>query len=384
MKSEATHETAKPSIHSGLIIGLLTILLSFLILEGVVRWVFNSPYQWDRRLMFFSEGHNFRNAKWGGVAYQPHRLIHAQTYYITNVDPPELRAEYDYRYTTNANGLVQLNEFTDSKPAIVFLGDSFAEGQGARPWFYGLERDWPQSAPYQVVNGGILGTGVEAWGRLYRELSTELNIEKAVILYISDDWTRPVWQFPQQTLDCLKAAAQCQGSEDFYGLPEDPIEAQAQITRIAQYRIDYLSRLRTSTNVIQRSSVYQKVVLPAFHRLYGFLQTGSFRSGADKQFEISKGVATNIVAELGRDNVLFMYLPEKSELDAGPKWYGRKANDFIAQSGFAFVDGHAKCGLSIQDYYERDGHPNASGYAKIGACVKSAIEGAFPRLQVNP
>jgi hypothetical protein len=79
-----------------------------------------------------------------------------------------------------------------------------------------------------------------------------------------------------------------------------------------------------------------------------------------------------------------MYLPQKSELDAGPKWYGRKANDFILQSGFALVDGRAKCGLSIQDYYEHDGHPNASGYAKIGACVKRAIEGAFPRLQVNP
>lgn len=380
MTSKATDQSAKPSMLSGVIVSLMTVLLSLVLLEGVMRWVFTTPYQWDRRLTFFSEGRNFRNTDWGGFVYEPHEAVHARTYYITSLDSTAVRVEYDIKYTTNANGLVQLNDFTDSKPAIVFLGDSFTEGQGARPWFYELERDWPANAQHQIVNGGILGSGVEAWGRLYRKLSTEVKVAKVVIIFISDDWTRPVWQFPQQTLDCLNVGAKCKGSEDFYGLPEDPIEAQLQVDRIARYRVDYLSELRSNANVVTRSSLYQKLVSPTFRRLGGFAETGSFRNVAGRQLENSKIVVTRLVNELGRDNVLFMYLPQKSELESGPRGHGKQATDFILQNGFAFVDGRAKCGLAMRDYYQRDGHPNSQGYAKIKTCVQIAVEGAFAPL----
>lgn len=381
MRSKESHHSAKPSLLSGLIVSLITILLSLLSIEGVLRWAWKDPYQWDRRLMFFSEGHNLRNTDWGGFAYQPKEVIHAQGYYITNLDPPELTKEYDYRFTSNSYGLIQLNDFSDTKPAVLFLGDSFTEGQGARPWFYGLESSWPRMSRYQLVNGGILGTGVETWGRLYRELSTRINIAKAVIIFISDDWNRPVWQFSQQTLECLKAATHCKGAEDWYGLPENPVEARAHINRIAHYRIAYLSQLRRSTNIFERTAVYRKLVVPAVRRLNGFMQTGSFQSDLSKQLEISKRVATNIVTELGRANVLFMYVPQRYELEAGPNWYGKKANEFILKSGFAFVDGRARCGLTERDYYAHDGHPNVSGYGKIAACVRSAVERAFDPLE---
>jgi len=330
--------------------------------------------------MFFSEGHNLRNTDWGGFSYQPNEHIHAQTYYITNLDPPTLVKEYDYRFTSNSDGLVQRSDLSKTKPTVLFLGDSFTEGQGAEPWFYGLESNWPQMAGYQLVNGGIVGTGLEAWERLYRELSTRIKVAKTVLIFISDDWNRPVWQFSSQIVECLKAASRCQGPEDFYGLPEDPIAAQAQIKRIAQYRIAYLSRLRDTTDMIMRSAVYRKLVVPAFRRLAGALETGSWQSDATRQLEISKRVATNIVTQLGRDNVLFIYLPQRYELAAGPNWYGKKANEFIRQSGFAFVDGRAQCGLTAQDYYPHDGHPNVGGYAKIASCVRRAVEGAFAPL----
>jgi hypothetical protein len=362
-----------------LLMGLASVLLSVAMVEGGVRWLYKTPYQWERRLMFFSEGRNFRNTDWGGFVYQPHAQIHARTYYITNLDPLDIQAEYDYRFTTNANGLVQLNELDQSKAAIVFLGDSFTDGQGARPWFYRLEREWPQSSRYQIVNGGVVGTGVEAWGRLYKAMSTQFRITRAVVIFISEDWTRVVWQFSKRRLQCLETGAMCEGPEDFYGLSEDPIEAKAQIDHIAQYRVDYFSRQRESTNVISRSSTYTNLVLPTFERLMRFRYTGSFETRDSRQFETSKKVVAGMVADLGRDNVLFIYLPQKSELETGPRSFGRKANDFIVQSGFAFVDGRAKCGLSIRDYYERDGHPNEHGYAKIASCVQDAVATAFPR-----
>jgi hypothetical protein len=169
----------------------------------------------------------------------------------------------------------------------------------------------------------------------------------------------------------------CAGPEDFYGLSEDPGEAKAQINHIAQYRLDYLSRLARETNLISGSATYKNLVSPTFDRLMRFRYSRSFETRDSKQFETSKQVVARMVAEMGRDNVLFMYLPEKNELGSGPQSFGRKANEFILQNGLAFVDGRATCGLSLQDYYERDGHPNANGYAKIATCVRHAVDAAF-------
>jgi len=356
-----------------LLASLVASLLGLLTVEGAARWVFRTPYQWDRRLMFYSEGRNFHNTEWGGYVYQPHEEVHARTYYVTRLDPPDVRLEFDYRFTTNAIGLVQRNEITPSQPAILLLGDSFTEGQGAQPWFYRLEREWPETSRYQVVNGGIMGTGIEAWTRLFQALSAKVKIEKVAMIFISDDWTRFVWQYSPAALRCLKSGAGCTGSEDYYGLSEDPREAQAQVDRIARYRVDFLS----AQSVLVRSALYRNVVKPTSEALTRYRYTGTFQSRDTRQFEINKRVAAQLVETLGRGNVVFFYLPQKDELDRGPKWIGRQAIDFIRQEGFAFVDGRATCGLTIQDYYEHDGHPNATGYGKIGTCVQHAIEGAF-------
>jgi hypothetical protein len=376
-KSQLPSHGATQPMRIKLIVGLVSIVASVALVEGAVRWLYRTPYQWEHRLMFYSEGRNFRNTDWGGFVYEPHAQIHARTYYITKPDPLEVRAEYEYQFTTNANGLVQLNEFDSAKPAIVFLGDSFTEGQGAAPWFYRLEQQWPEHSGYQLVNGGIVGTGVEAWGRLYTDLSTHVHAAKVVIIFISEDWTRVVWQFSQARRQCLKEGAMCAGPEDFYGLSEDPIKAEAQIQHIAQYRVDFLSQTARETNVFSGSSTYKNVVSPSFERLMRFRYTRSFETRESRQFEKSKQAVSRIVADVGRDNVLFIYIPEKKELVTGPQSFGRKANEFILQNGLSLVDGRAKCGLSIHDYYERDGHPNSNGYEKIRACVRSAIHDAF-------
>src|SRR5262249_43437294 len=163
-----------------------------------------------------------------GFSYQTNSVVNMQTYYIINFSPLELVKEYNYYVSSNASGLVQSNDISTTNPAILFLGDSFMEGQGARPWFYWLESVWPTDSPYQLINGGILATGVQAWERLYRELSLKHKIAKAVIVFISDDWRRFPWQLTPQMLECLNEAVRCNGTEIFFGLPENPIEASTQ------------------------------------------------------------------------------------------------------------------------------------------------------------
>ena len=215
---------------------------------------------------------------------------------------------------------------------------------------------------------------LSSWGQLYRDVSSKVKIAKAVVIFIEDDWTRTIWRFSQEALDCLNSAARCTGHENYYGLPENPIDARAQIDRIARLRVDYLSK---NSKLMNHSAAYRKLVAPAFRRLSSFLETGNVLGDRAEQFEVSKNVFTNIVNDLGRENVLFIHLPQKDEIISGPAWFGRKADDFIIQNGFAFVNGFKKCGLTLQDYYELDGHPNASGYGKIAICVEHAIKETF-------
>jgi len=363
---------------SSLLVTVVTIAAMLVGLEVALRAWWKDPYMWDRRLMFFSDGRNFRNTAWGGYAYEPGATIDAATYYITNLDPKELVLEYRYQYRTNALGRVQRTELDSVKPSIVFLGDSFTEGQGAVPWFYRLEAGWPRTSPYQLVNGGMLGTGVEDWARLYQDLSRTLNITKAVVIYIGDDWHRPVWQLPAQTLACLRSSGQCVGDENFYGLPADSGAAASQVDRIAQYRIRQLEALRDSTSLVRRTAVYRRLVAPVARRVKGKLL--DIRMPEDAmldQLEISKRDITRLVDRLGRENVLFVYLPQRHELERGPNLYGKKANDFITESGYSLVDGRAQCGLTAKDYHPHDGHPNVNGYAKIEACIARVTKQAF-------
>ena len=376
MRKQQKENNRKPSLLSGITLSLVTTVLCLLGIESALKYYLAPPaYQWDRRLMFFSEGSVFKNQQWGGFVYQPNARIHSQTFYITDPNVPKLVREYSYEIRTNSTGLVQLADIVASQPSILFLGDSYTEGQGARPWFYRLEAQWPKQAQYQIINGGILGAGFQAWEHLYKDISKITEISKIVIIFISDDWIRPIWRFSEHDLECLKSAAQCTGSDNFFGLPEHPVEMDVQIHRIARARVDYLARRTSALNIVKRSVIYQRLLLPAYHRWWPYR-----RAEEERQFEESKKALLNIVKKIGPQNLLFIQLPQKNELDSGPGFMGGKGREFIRRQGFSFVDGFEKCGLKMTDFHLHDGHPNVKGYMKVAECVNGSVREAFRPL----
>jgi len=352
----------------GVIIGFISTLLVVTVFEICLRVSHVPPYQWDLRLMFFSEGKVFQNESWGGFVYDHNARIHSLTYYITELAEPKIAKEYEYDIITNSSGLVQLNDIEVSKSSILFLGNSYTEGQGAPPWFYKFESHWPRDSSYQVINGGIQGTGIEAWEQLYKNISSGANISKLVVIFISDDWTRSVWQISEQWLECLRFAARCDGSDVFLGLPDDPTEAEAQIVRISRARVGYLAGRKKSLNILESSEIYKQLVKPAFEL---------WRPPSQPQFEKNAGAALRLANVLGRQNVLFVHMPQKDELSSGPNPLGRRAVNFIRQNGLLFVNGFEKCPLTIVDFHQHDGHPNADGYAKMEKCIDEFVKKAF-------
>lgn len=357
---------------------LCTVVLVLLITEFVLPAFFEEPYHWDRRLMFFSEGKVFQNKDWGGFVYHPNATIRSLTFYITNDKTAQITKEYEYEIKTNSLGLVQLRDVDYAKPSILFLGDSYTEGQGASPWFYELEKRWPSDV-HQIINGGILGTGVEAWGRLYKDLSSQVKIAKVVILFISDDWRRGVWQFPMKVLDCLLSHNYCSGSEGFYGLPQDRDTAKAHIEKMTRARIAQLPRPTEDQNILKRTFMFRRIIRPAYGVLRKSFLEEKTRSPEIEQFEIGQRTIIDIVNEVGKENVLFIHLPRKFEIDHGPDFSGKKARDFLSGHNLRFVDGFEICGLTPDDYHI-DGHPNDAGYGKIVDCVERSVKAAFDSL----
>lgn len=352
---------------SGIAVSIITTLLCVLVTEKAVEYFLPNPYQWDKRLMFFSPpGGVFQNTNWGGHVWQPNKRIRDRTLYITGSRGPTVFDEYQSTIRTNSSGLVQLSDIIPSKPAIIFLGDSFTEGQGASPWFYDLEQRWPCTVPYQIINGGIRGTGIEAWQRLFMNLPLTTEDKKIVVIFISDDWIRPVSPISQRDLKCLSLPNTCDGTNNVVGLPENPAEADIQIHRIAAERISYLSKV----NFFKASAINQRLLNP----IYLWWHPDAKQQA---QFEKSKTAIQNLVSSVGRKNILFIHLPEKHELSVGPDTLGKRGEEFIRQNKYQFVDGFKKCHLTTADFHPHDGHPNAAGYQKILNCVERSVRDSF-------
>jgi hypothetical protein len=363
----------KPSLTSGLVISAATTLIILFAIEKFAEGFLASPYHWDARLMLFSEGDVFQNRSWGGFTYQPNAKITERAVYITDPKRLTLVDEYQYEVRTNSAGLVQLADVNKTIPSIMFLGDSYTEGQGALPWFYALESSWKKYSSFQIINGGMLGTGFEAWLRLYKHLAQRANIKKLVVIYISSDWTRAVWNISDHDLHCLKQATRCDGENNFLGLPANSADAENQIHRIAVERVDYVAHSR---NFLEASAVYQRLLHPAYLRWWPYR-----RSETEAQFERSKDAIRQMTEAIGRENIIFIQLPQKDELMLSTlDSLSERGRSFIRQTGLKYVDGSKECGLTIEDFHIHDGHPNSAGYRKILDCVEGAVKGAFAPL----
>src|SRR5262249_2294776 len=176
-------------------------------------------YDLNRRIMFFDGPDSiFRNI--GDIwTYVPNSYILLRTIYFSE---SSYSTEYVYKYKTNNFGLVQDADLVPGVKSVLLLGDSFTEGQGAEPWFRQIA-PWIKQLNYQPINGGLFGTGFVQWWELQQLLTANrIASAKLVVIFISDDFGRYKWNFPDAQLDCLRNISHCEGNESFFRLPPAP------------------------------------------------------------------------------------------------------------------------------------------------------------------
>ena len=273
---------------------------------------------------------------------------------------------YDSSFITNNIGLVQKKPFDPRKKFIVIIGDSFTQGQGATPWFYQLEDNWKNNE-YQLINLGIIGTGIEQWKDTLQWFSNFGEITQIIICCIADDWIRPRW-YACENVEHNGLAFNRYGDNH---LP---------ILYFIEKNSDNSAILKRANDIADFSDRGIKKYLKKFflgrfaHHV--FLQYKLLYNNYNEiDFSKNKTSFDQIISAYGAKNITVLHLPQKEEvIQGGYSELGTKSKEFILSRHIPYIDGLALCKLNKGDFHRDDDHPNASGYKKIYDCFsKNAL-----------
>ena len=123
---------------------------------------------------------------------------------------------WDYNFSTNNYGLVQKSDLDSNKRSILFLGDSFTQGTGSESWVDNISENFNE---FQIVNGGFGATGFIQFSNLNDHLSSKLNIDKRVVIFISQDIRRNIIIF--ENTKCLVNHLFCNKNNKLIGIPHN-------------------------------------------------------------------------------------------------------------------------------------------------------------------
>jgi lysophospholipase L1-like esterase len=284
--------------------------------------------------------------------------------------------EYDTSFVTNNIGLVQKKGFDPKKQSIVIIGDSFTQGQGATPWFYQLEDDWKNNE-YQLINLGIIGTGIVQWKDTLQWFSSIGKIKQIIICCISNDWIRPRWYICENAEQNVLA---------FDILVKNKLRKNHKkpIIYFIDKDSDHYTILKRAKHIAESSDggineFLKNLFLASItHRIllnYNLLSHDNNKSNNDEvTFSKNKTSFDQIISAYGAKNITVLHLPQKKEVIQGAySELGTKIKNFILSRHIPYIDGLALCKLNKKDFYRDDGHPNASGYKKIYDCFSKNV-----------
>jgi hypothetical protein len=350
---------------------LIGIFLFELLSQLFLPWVRNAdadPGAGQHTIYFFDGPDTIFRDHGAIFTYVPHSDIRVVTLSYSDVD---FNTEYDYHIQTNNFGFVQDTDVIPEQTSLLLLGDSFTEGVGAEPWFRLVSSEIAKLG-YQPINGGIGGTGFSSWLKLDRYLvAADIRIKKLVILFISEDYRRPAWNINPGELRCFSDLSLCRVEEGVffrYRLPP-PEELPTWVAKI---------RARRVANRVATLRARVRALMPATHLVYKYLtelvRPSPQMAWDERGEQESRAAIPEFIKRYGPENVAFIHLPRKEEIDSGPDVFGLKARRAIQEAGGRLFDGFKLCGLVAADYHPNDLHPNSRGYGKIAACTMSVIK----------
>ena len=350
-----------------LILFLFSFFFSLLITEIFLQFIYFNNNTFKRiaatdRYMIFEEGDIFKPYK-NFFKYHSNKIILSEVFY--KIDEDFLK-EYSYEIVTNNFGLVQKNDIYKDKKSILFLGDSFTEGQGFNAWinfFNGKFKD------FQLINGGILGTGPKQFQNLEEHISKNYEISKVIFLYLGDDLRRVPYNINQNTIDCLSDNKNCQGDESFYGFPIRDSDPTKFLKKLEKYRINYFKK-DNSLKSLRRSIKNFASELYIIKIPKNYFKNKFYNSTNEKIIQNFSSI--EYLIDKYNNDIIFIQLKQREEILYEKKYETIYAEKFIKEKS----NNHFYCDFNndISNFYKIDGHPNEKGYKSLYECVLNIMK----------
>ena len=344
-------------------LSLISIVLTLFLIEIILSFFIKKQDINFQRYLLYDEGKVFKNINDKIFKFHPNKEILTENFYRIN---DIFLKESSYILKTNNFGLVQSNDIDNEIPSILFLGDSFTQGQGDYSWINKFDGKYKD---LQVINGGIMGTSPYQFMLMENHISEKYNIKKIVILYLGEDLRREYFIHNEQRLKCLEFHKNCIGNESYYGFPlnQNP-------EKFLNYLYDYRkNNLNTKKDFKQiRRNVkkwFSNLIIIKYPK--NFLKNKFYESQnvkIQKNFE-----ALNYLNDKYKNDTIFIQLRTKNEILNNTKIY----ETIYAEKYIKKINkNHFVCDFNndIDLFYKYDGHPNKYGYEYMFNCVKEILD----------
>jgi len=276
------------------------------------------------------------------IKFKPNNNVRWDNYYYNK---GKFIKEWSYTFHTNNYGLVQKEDISNKK-SILFLGDSFTQGVGAEPW---IDKFEGRILDLQVINGGIFGTGFQQFKLMEEHLSSSIDIQKIVVLYLGGDIRRGLFY-----------------SGNNFGF-EFPLSNQDPY--------DYLKEIQKKNVDIYKKKklVYKLKDFVRSQHLWSFARyiVQSVRLKNDETIKNNFQAIKDLHTKYG-ENIYFIKMKMPQEIVYQKDSYETKISlEFIKQ----LTDNTFQCNFenNINSFHQFDGHPNKDGYENLFKCVKKIL-----------
>lgn len=349
----------------GLIVGTASV-------ELLARLFLGSPSsaamkELNRAFAFFSPS-AFIQDECGAVRYTPNRWIRAIAVF-------DGRVEWDVRFQTNNFGSIDSQDYVANYKApssikrIAFVGDSFTAGfHGGKPWLQRLREQFDGDV-LQIYNLGVSGTGLAHFFTRLKCESQTLYFDHIVISALTTDFWRGEWR-PVETSTKLffcrreLSEEECRQSPTrLRVLPREDVSL-AELQRLASDLGGHVTQQPVSFRTLLRQHTHVGKLLHSVKQMVLSEQTVP---------EDSHSILQKISQTFADRKIVFLHLPSKSEVKN--KAYSRDLEALITNAGIQYWPALHRCPITLDGFFEHDGHPNANGYSQIEACARKMLAG---------
>jgi len=341
---------------------LIIPFLIFFVLEFFLNIYFNSTKipndnRFQFRYMMYSEGELFEKYE-NFFKYHPNLNKRYLQFYFHQGKFTKI---WDYNFSTNNFGLVQSNDIYKNKKSILFLGDSFTEGQGAAPW---IDKFGKNFLDYQIINGGIIGTGFQQFEKIHDHIKNIYNVEKVVIIYIGSDLRRGI--VLADTTDCLRNNDYCKKDANVFSIPDKETEIENFLIKKHKLRQEKNISLKNNIKYLVRDTY-------TYNILRSYINTIRLKNDISikKNFQ-----AIENLLKKNKKKLTFINIKTAQEIMKNQESYETKLiRNYLAKKE---IQNH-QCDMNndVNNFHRIDFHPNENGYDEIFNCVKKILNNNF-------